>query len=358
MKKVILVGGGHAHLYALHTLLKEKIDLNVVLISASRYQYYSGMFSGYTEGIYEEEDIRIDLKDLTTRANVSFVQDEVVNFNTKKKKVYCSSGKSLSYDVISFDIGSNTEMNHSFYSNIIPIKPNYLFPEHIDELKKSSNPIVVGGGAAGVELALTMLAWREKHITHQGITLISSSSLLQSFGTSTSNKITQIAKRKGLQIFEEEKVQGVTSTYVQTDKEKKLKHTGVLWLTGAKSFDLFKDANISTDGSGFLKVNTCLQNDAYPFVFGAGDCISINKNSELPKNGVYAIRQAPILWRNIKKYLNGEELDVFKPQKKYIAILSTGKKEALFIYGRFSFHSRIAWFLKHYIDCKFIKKFK
>ena len=116
--------------------------------------------------------------------------------------------------------------------------------------------------------------------------------------------------------------------------------------------------DLSTDDEGFLLVNDYLQSVDNPFVFGAGDCVSIKKYSRLSKNGVNAVRQGPILWDNIKSYMNGKELREFKPQKKYVAILSTVKKQALFTYGRFSIHSRLAWRLKHYIDDNFIKKFK
>lgn len=43
------------------------------------------------------------------------------------------------------------------------MKPNYLFPVHIEDIKKLPMPNVIGGGAAGIELALSILAWRKKH---------------------------------------------------------------------------------------------------------------------------------------------------------------------------------------------------
>lgn len=352
MKTLILVGGGHAHLIAVHAFLKEKVDFHIVLISPSRYQYYSGMFSGFAEGLYDEEDIRIDLKDLCQRANIAFIKDKMVRFDPDNKKVYCSAGQSFSFDAISFDIGSKSKMNPP----VLPIKPNYLFPEHMENLRRSPMPVIVGGGAAGVELAFSMLAWRKKHLEQKDVTLISSSKLLPSFGSITSKKIQQIAHLKGLQIIVGEKVTDITSSHVCTDMQKSLEHTGVLWLTGTKPFDLFE--KVTTDDKNFLIVNDYLQSVDYPFVFGAGDCVSINTYSRLPKNGINAVRQGSILWDNVKSYMVGERLKIFKPQKRYVAILSTGNKKALFTYGRFSVHSRLAWKVKHYIDHKFMKRFK
>jgi hypothetical protein len=42
----------------------------------------------------------------------------------------------------------------------------------------------------------------------------------------------------------------------------------------------------------------------------------------LPKNGVYAVRQGPVLWNNLKCFIYGESCETFKPQKKYLATLS------------------------------------
>ncbi|WP_020006673.1 FAD-dependent oxidoreductase [Salinicoccus albus] len=357
-RTLILAGGGHAHLFAVHALLKEKVDFRIILISPSRYQYYSGMFSGFTEGIYGEKDIRIDLKDLCERADITFIQDQVVSFDPTVKKVQCSRGQPVLFDAVSFDIGSVSEIGSSIQDHIIPIRPNYLFTERIENIKRSPKPVVVGGGAAGVELALSMLAWRKNHAEQKNVTLVTSSKLLHSFGVCTSKKIKRIATSKSLHVIKEEKVTDITSSHVHTDKQNSLEHTGVLWLTGANSSDLFEDAGMTTDDSGFLLVNNYLQGEDCPFVFGAGDCVTINKHRSLPKNGVYAVRQAPVLWENIKEYLNGGELNEFIPQKRYVAILSTGNKQALFTYGNFSVHSSLAWKLKHFIDGKFIRKFK
>ncbi|WP_407818304.1 FAD-dependent oxidoreductase [Staphylococcus aureus] len=358
MKTLILVGGGHAHLFVVDALSKEKVDFRIILMSASRYQYYSGMFSGFAEGFYNDTDIRIDLKVLCEQSNITFIPSEVTYLDTTKKNIYYGNGQFASFDAISFDIGSISDIKTSIEDYVLPIKPNYLFIEQMDSLKNSLNPVVVGGGAAGLELALSMLSWRKKYSNKKNVTLVTSSKLLSSFGDGTSKKIEKIAASKKLHVIKEEKVINITSTHIYTDKQRILKHTGVLWLTGANSTDLFEKAGMRTDDLGFLLVNNYLQSEDYPFVLGAGDCISITKDKSLPKNGVYAVRQAPILWKNIKNYLNGENLATFKPQKKYIAILSTGNKEAMFTYGTFSFHSGLAWKLKNFIDLKFMEKFK
>jgi NADH dehydrogenase FAD-containing subunit len=54
-KRLLLLGGGHAHVYLIKQFnSKKNKDLEVVLVTASQYQYYSGMAAGYLEGIYRK----------------------------------------------------------------------------------------------------------------------------------------------------------------------------------------------------------------------------------------------------------------------------------------------------------------
>jgi NADH dehydrogenase FAD-containing subunit len=99
-----------------------------------------------------------------------------------------------------------------------------------------------------------------------------------------------------------------------------------------------------------MLVNYTLQSATYPFIFGAGDCVSLNEYQALPKNGVYAVRQCPMLWENIKRRINGNSLLSFKPQKKFVSILSTGNKSPLFTYGKVAIKGSWAWRLKNKID--------
>ena len=63
MKKVILVGGGHAHVFVLDYLIKNTpADVDVTIISPSAWQDYSGMLPGWMAGYYDLSDCRINVK--------------------------------------------------------------------------------------------------------------------------------------------------------------------------------------------------------------------------------------------------------------------------------------------------------
>ncbi|WP_144701873.1 FAD-dependent oxidoreductase [Fictibacillus phosphorivorans] len=356
MTKLLLIGGGHAHLSILRSLLNENVNnLEVTLITSSKFQYYSGMFSGFTEGLYDEDEIRIDLESLCSRASVSFIEDTIISFDPMQKVLLGFSGGIYSFDVISFDIGSgiSSDLTRTVGLNI---KPNYRFPEQIKKFRSSESPVIIGGGSAGVELALATSAWRQKQSLKNHVTLISSSPLLHSYGNKATKKIREIAKSHNLVYYENEKIDKLENNIVVTDKGTKIEYSAIMPVTGPKASSLFKQALLSTDIKGYLLVDDTLQSADYPYVFGAGDCVSLSIYPDLPKNGVYAVRQGPILWNNIKRLITGRTLVSFKPQKYYVSILSTGHKHGLFTYGDYVIYGKWAWSLKNLIDQKFMNK--
>lgn len=359
MQTLVLVGGGHAHLHCLEQFKKEPVqDARVVLISPSIHQYYSGMFSGFAEGVYSQEEIRIDLSRFCQQAGAEFILDSVVAIDAQAKELTGADGAVYGYDRVSFDIGSLTAVPDTIEKHVSSIKPNFLFPEQLLRVRDSDSPIIVGGGASGVELAFSILAWRSKQKGFAKPLLFSSSALLSAQGNGLSRKIEAIANRKGLPFYTDASIDKIDENSVTTNKGETFPQSDVLWLTGPKSSELFRRSGMPTDSKGFLLVNGALQNTQYPDVFGAGDCVTIDRYPALAKNGVYAVRQGPILWQNLKNSLVSDKLQSFVPQKRFMAILSTGDGEAFLSYGNRSLHGTLPWKLKKYIDQKFMSRYK
>lgn len=358
MKILALVGGGHAHLHCLEQLANEALpNVQMLLISPSVHQYYSGMFSGFTEGVYSLEDIRVNLARLAEKVGAAFAQDTIVAIDPDTKKLTGASGKTYRYDRVSFDIGSQTAIPTDLQEYVSAIKPNYRFPDQLLRLRKSTHPVVVGGGASGVELAFSIQAWRKANGLPLNTALFSSTAMLSSQGPAASQKTEGVARNKRLPVYTGVTVDAIDKGSVTASDRKSYPQSEVLWLTGPKSAELFERSGLPTL-DGFLLVNDRLQSVAHPAIFGAGDCVSINRYPALAKNGVYAVRQGPVLWNNLKNSLSADKLASFSPQKRYVAILSTGGGEALLTYGKLAFHGKLPWKLKMRIDRKFMQKYK
>ena len=80
-----------------------------------------------------------------------------------------------------------------------------------------------------------------------------------------------------------------------------------------------------------------------PEIFAAGDCATIATHPALPKAGVYAVREAPILAHNLRAAVRGGALRTFEPQPRFLSLLNTADGRAILSYGAFAWHSRWAW---------------
>lgn len=359
MKIVVLVGGGHAHLHALAQFAKKpREDIQLVLISPAVHQYYSGMFSGFTEEVYGLDEIRIDLNQLAEKIGAAFYQDAICAIDPESRTLTGQHGKIYPYDAVSFDIGSETDSPEALKKHISPIKPNYHFPDQLMKFRKSAKPVIVGGGASGVELAFSTHAWRMRQHFPTDTLLFSSGELLSAHGAAASRKLEAIARKKSLPFFTNVKIEDIDETSVIARNGASYPQSDVLWLTGPKSPSIFEHSGMPVDRAGFLAVSETLQSIRFPEVFGAGDCVSIDRYPYLAKNGVYAVRQGPVLWGNLLNFLDGNPLSSFIPQKRYVAILSTGGGEAFLTYGQWSMHGKLPWKLKQLIDKKFMKSYQ
>ncbi|MCA1061530.1 FAD-dependent oxidoreductase [Rossellomorea aquimaris] len=359
MKTIILVGGGHSHLHCLKKIQPQEETVKWILISPSRYQYYSGMFSGYTEGIYSLEETRIDLDNLCERAGCDFVESTVLSIDPDQQHLLTDKGDIFTYDFVSFDIGSRNDSLEiqGLHTHNLPIKPNYRFPEQIEKLRNSRRTVFIGGGAASIEMALSLKAWKMKMgYEDHAVTVIHSSPLIEKAGSFSSKKMTRVAHSKGIELHKG-RVTKVDSTRVHTGEGRTLGFDEIIFLGGPKAPPLLGSSVLQTDEKGFLLVNSYLQSVEYPNVFGAGDCATLQDFPNLPKNGVTAVRQGPVLWKNLTGAAAGGKIIPFEPQNRYLAIMSIGNKEGFLTYGSFSLVNGWAWRLKNWIDVRFVGRY-
>jgi NADH dehydrogenase FAD-containing subunit len=120
---------------------------------------------------------------------------------------------------------------------------------------------------------------------------------------------------------------------------------------------LFADSGVETSEDGALLVNDYLQSTSHPTIFGGGDCIAV-KGKRLDRVGVYAVREAPILFHNLLAAIKGEPLHAFNPQKQYLLIFNLGDGSGLFVWGSWIWKGRLAFTLKNYLDTSFMAKFQ
>ncbi|MFB5663971.1 NAD(P)/FAD-dependent oxidoreductase [Alteribacillus sp. HJP-4] len=359
-QEVIFVGAGHTNLTVLKNW-KKRLPKNVswTLFAPSRYHYYSGMFSGYIEGRYTLQDIRIDVKEFCKKNGGRFIQEKVTSIDHQRNLILTQSGKSYKADVAAVNIGSApaNDFIPGVKEHALFIKPNLHFTSTAEKLRETEYPVIVGGGHSGVEIAFALQEWRQKHHKKTPVALVCAGSVLAEDKPEVQEKIRALLDERGILLYEHKSVQRVDESIVYAE-ELKLPYGELLWVTGSSAPPLFQFGNLPTDRNGYMEVTDTLHSLGNPSIYGSGDCVTINGLEELPKNGVYAVKEAEVLEENLIRTLKGKsKLKSFKPQKRYMAILNVGGKQGLLLRGNKYSLNKWAWRLKNKIDKRFIRQF-
>jgi selenide,water dikinase len=103
-------------------------------------------------------------------------------------------------------------------------------------------------------------------------------------------------------------------------------------------------------------VNEQLQTLNDPKIFAAGDVASFTARP-LEKAGVFAVRMGAPLVKNLRRALRGQPLVAYKPQRSWLALISTGDQFAVASRGRLGFAGAWVWRWKDSIDRRFMRQF-
>lgn len=365
-KHLVLAGGGHAHMMALAQLDRfvEKGHA-VTVIGPSEHHYYSGMGPGMLGGTYAPEEIRFATKHLVEKKGGIFKLGEVVGINAEKKAVSLSSGETVSYDVLSCNLGShvNRSIVKGGMEGIYTVKPIEALMEARKEIlslssQKSIAVGIVGGGPSAVEIAGN--AHRLVHLSDAKpavIKILTRGKLMPHHPESIRAKALASLRSRKIEIMEDCPVQEVKTGLVIESTGKNHSFDILFLATGVKPNAVFQASGLETGPDGGLLVNRFLQHTKHPEIFGGGDCIYFQENP-LDKVGVFAVRQNPVLLHNLMAALEGEELEAFQPGGKYLLIFNLGDDTGILYKWSIQFGGRLAFKIKDIIDRRFMRAFQ
>ena len=368
LKHLVLLGGGHAQVSVLKSLIMSPVEgLRVTLISRDILTPYSGMLPGHVEGLYSEKDITIDLSHLARLAGARFIHGAVTTLDADRRKISISGYPELGYDLLSINIGSSPNLKdiNGAQDHAIAVKPisQLLMRLHplLDEMPKDTpqHIAVIGGGAGGVEMTLS-LHHRLNIMEGRGLqfSIIGRSDrVLSEFPPQASACMMRAFKAKDIDCFLSSAVDAVTKDGVVLANGTLVKADHVLAVTAGRPAGFLAESGLALDNKGFIAVDQTLQSTSHGDVFAAGDIASVI-GAPRPKAGVFAVRAGPILTANLRQYLWGGRLKHWQPQRHYLALIGTGDRKAMAVRGGWVLPpSRMLWHLKEWIDRKFIQKF-
>ncbi len=370
--RLLLVGAGHAHLEILRRLILRPLPgVALTAVSLGNLHHYSGMVPGYLQGTYREDEIAVRVPDLVARAGGQFLAGRAVALRPDERVVHVETSPGdtveVPWDLVSFAVGSNTagvedpEIARDA-QRIKPLERVAALQERLRELagERTLVPaVVVGGGAAGVEVALAIATALEKEGVAHRITVVEGGKeILAGYRSRFRKRALDILHRRGIVALTRARVTAIHPEWAATDKGARIPSRLTVWLTGAVSWPLFRGSGLPLDERGFLLTDESLRSVDDPRIFAAGDCGTLASHPGTPKAGVYAVREGPVLWQSLKAAVEGGTPPRYTPQSGFLSILNTGDGRALLDYFGIVSHSRWAWRLKDRIDRRFLRKYQ
>ncbi len=362
-KDLVLVGGGHSHVIVIkHFGMHPSDDHQVTLISAGVDSAYAGMLPGLIAGHYDYGETHIDLTRLCQWAGVRFIKAEVIDLDLERKQLSLAGRANVSYDIVSFDIGAEPDLISVDGASdfAIPVKPITKIWQRWTELQDISlNPqriAVVGGGAGSVELILAMVeSFSEEDIRFD--LYCGSSRLLPEYCRPLGASVLKTLARKGVTVHLDAWVDRVREGSLVLKSGECHDFDEVFWCTAAAPTPWLAKSGLSLDSDGFIATKDTLQSLNDEHVFAVGDCAS-QIYQPRPKAGVFAVRQGPVLARNLRAKIIGKSLQSYKPQKRFLSILSLGSQTAVANWGRLFLSAKWVWSWKNLIDKRFMRNFE
>jgi selenide,water dikinase len=365
-RRLVLVGGGHSHLHVLRMLAMEPLaGARATLVSPESYATYSGMVPGTLAGLYDLAQAQVDLRALAARAGVRFVAARAERIDAAARRVACTGGIEVPYDVLSLDVGSRPAGadDPAVRRHALPLKP---LPEAIRRIEAFATAVgrngdaaraaVVGAGAGGVEVAFALAA-RLRHARGRVVVVDHAPGPLSGYPERVAARVLAHFAARGIEFMGGVEVEGVEAGALRLGDGRRVDAELIVWATGAAALPLPRDSGLPTDARGFLRVTAELRCVAHPDIFAAGDCAALEPYPDLPKAGVYAVREGPILWANLRAAVRGQgRLARYRPQPRFLSLLGTGDGRAILSYYGLVLDGRWVWRLKDWIDRRWVDK--
>lgn len=371
---IVLVGGGHAHVHVLAAFAaRPEPGVRLTLITRDLASPYSGMLPGVVAGLYTTEQAHIDLVRLAEATRTRLIHAEAVGLDCRTKRVLLRDHPAEPYDLVSIDIGITPDLAsiRGAAEHGIAVKPiaNFIAKfEHLREhCRRPDGPrriAVVGGGAGGVELMLSLRTRLLADAAADGrdgarfsFLLVTGEAILPTHNEAVRSAFRRVFTERAIALYERTRVVALEGDAVLLENGERLSAEAILVTTHAVAPGWFSKTGLALDKDGFLAAGPTLQVLDDADVFAAGDCASLIETPR-EKAGVYAVRAGPPLAENLRRRACGEGGKPWWPQRRHLSLISTGERYAVASFGRFKAEGAWVWTLKDWIDRRWMRTYQ
>ncbi|QDV34787.1 NAD(P)/FAD-dependent oxidoreductase [Tautonia plasticadhaerens] len=380
-RRLAIFGAGHVHVELIRRLGPiARAGAEVTIVEPEDF-WYSGLATGVLGGRYEVELDRVDVARLARRAGAWLIRDRVEEIDPAARVARLAGGGTLGYDLAALDLGSTVPADRvpGLAEHAFAVKPIRRLAElradlarrfrarplgdgdaHARDPDGGDGPLrvlVIGGGATACELAGNVRALAERHRAPIAVTLASSGArLLPGFPEGAARAVSEALGRwAGITVRTGSTVDRVGPGEAVLAGGDRLPFDVAIAANGLTAHPLVARLGLPTSEGGRLLIDPHLRSVAEPTLFAGGDCATL-AGVDLPRIGVVAIRQAPVLAHNLLASLRGRPLRRYRPRRHHLLILNLGDGTGLACFGPLWHRGRAMLWLKEVLDCSFLRR--
>lgn len=348
---LLLVGAGHSHLGVLRRWARgQRPPGRLALLTDSAHAWYAGRLPGLLAGRYQEADSRIELAPLCRAAGVELLLGEVTGLDANERRLTLADGRTLQASWLSLNVGAApaTPEQRSGGMQVLAIKPFAAFLATWGEWQRDPQPLaIVGGGAAGVEVALALAEQVPE------LSLFCAGSLLEGGSPGLRLRALGHLRQRGVIGREHCPVSHVDGQTLYSDAGSVWQGPRLLLASGSQPLPWLIHSGMTCADDGFIQVGSTLQSHSHPRIFASGDCASL---ADAPRNAWQATRQATRLAANLVAVLQERPLLRYRPSRQRVLLLATGDGGALLDWNGWSAGGRLCGWWRDLRDRQFIMR--
>jgi len=365
MREIVLIGGGHSHVQILRQHGMRPLDARITVVVDDPVAVYSGMVPGLVAGQYTANELEIDVRPLARRAGIRVIVARVLRVEANPKRIHLEGRPPLRYDLASINIGATVAGTDTpgVREHALPTRPISRLVRELDQrvatLPEQPRVVVVGAGAGGVELAFCLdHRIRSTGATPQITLVYSSERPLPGREDRVADAVIRAASQRGIALLPSTRVVSIGSDRVEVASGESLPSDLTVWVAGAWPHPLGRESALPVDERGFILVEDSLEVVGTPDLFAVGDCAVPRSWPSIPKAGVYAVRQGPVLADNLRSKLSGTALRPYRAQRDFFSILNLGGGAAIGTKWGVPLTGALVMRWKDRIDRVFMEKFQ
>ena len=357
--KILILGGGFGGLF---TALDLAGTGEVTLVDEHDHFLFKPMLYEYLSGEVELWHIAPNFSELLD--NVRTVRGAIQSIDLENRSVVIAGrGAPLSYDVLVMALGAITnywgvggaeEFTLPFREVEDANRLRRRMTESLDHLPPDAAPqdtrealtfVVVGGGASGVELSTKMSDLLRDAVKRRAlrgeprvIIVEMADRLVPGMGDEIREYVERELDRHRIEVHTRTRVARVSSTGLTLEhngRETEIAAAGVIWVAGVRLNSVIENLKVEKDKRGLILVEPTLQVRGHKDAFALGDIAFYpDVAPALAGTAQLAFQQAHLCARNVRAFLNGEDLkakhfvelgEALSLGTEHAAVLSAGK---------------------------------